>query len=239
MRTGVLARPRKPYGREPWLFEAFAAAVAQNHSIAGVLRQLGCTFSGSYYRWVHRLVEKYGLDTSHWLGQGYLRDKHHSWSPRRPLSEILVERSTYGNCFQLKRRLIGEGLLKYACDECGISEWRGRPLVLQLDHRNGVGDDHRLENLRLLCPNCHSQTETYCGRNTARAKASRKGAGGGTRTRTGFPPTHFEGVAAACYATPARAVNSTQLLARGAPASQVLQQAAAQGGGGGGAAAQA
>ena len=186
MRTDVLQR-RKAYGKEPWLFEAFAAAVAQNHSIAGVLRQLGCTFSGTYYRWVHRLVEKYGLDTAHWLGEAHLRGKTHSWSPRRSLSEILVERSTYGNCFQLKRRLIAEGLLQYTCDECGISEWRGRPLVLQLDHRNGVGDDHRLENLRLLCPHCHSQTDTYAGVIRRGPKPRVPSAGSGTRTRTGCP----------------------------------------------------
>src|SRR5918912_3283392 len=134
MRTDVLVQRKehKPYGREPWPVEALSVAVARNYSIAGVLSELGCTVSGSNYRWVHRLVEKYGLDTAHWLGAAHLRGKHHFWSPRRPLSEILVERSTYGNCWQPKRRLIGEGLLRYACDECGISEWRGRPLVLQL-----------------------------------------------------------------------------------------------------------
>ena len=190
-------RTRKPYGREPWSFEALAVAVAQNYSIAGVLKQLGNTVSGTNYRWVHRLVAKYGLETSHWLGGAYLRGKHHSWSPRRSLSEILVERSAYTNCGQLKRRLVNEGIVAYVCAGCGISEWRGRLLALHLDHRNGVGDDHRLENIRLLCPNCHSQTDTYCGKNTARAKAGRNGAGGGTRTRTGFPPTVFETVAAA------------------------------------------
>jgi hypothetical protein len=76
-----------------------------------------------------------------------------------------VDHSTYANTGYLKRRLISSGLLRAACYECGISEWRGRKLALHLDHVNGVGDDHRLENLRLLCPNCHSQTETYCGRN--------------------------------------------------------------------------
>ena len=190
-------RTRKPYGREPWSFEALAVAVAQNYSIAGVLKQLGNTVSGTNYRWVHRLVAKYGLDTSHWLGGAYLRGKHHTWTPSIPLSEVLVEQSTYAGRNALKRRLVKEGLLAYVCADCGISEWRGRPLVLHLDHRNGVGDDHRLENIRLLCPNCHSQTDTYCGKNTARAKARRNGAGGGTRTRTGFPPTVFETVAAA------------------------------------------
>ena len=52
--------------------------------------------------------------------------------------------------------------------ECGISEWLGNPLALQLDHINGVNNDHRLTNLRFLCPNCHSQTDTYAGKNMGR-----------------------------------------------------------------------
>src|SRR2546428_6678035 len=127
----------KPYGREPWSFEALAAAVAQNYSVAGVLSQLGTTISGNSYRWVHRLVDKYGLDTSHWLGGAYLRGKHHSWTPRISLSEILVEHSTYADRNSLKRRLVNEGVLAYVCAHCGISEWRGRTLVLHLDHLNG------------------------------------------------------------------------------------------------------
>jgi hypothetical protein len=117
------------------------------------------------------MVRDLQLDTSHWLGMGFLRGKTHAWSPSRPLSEILVERSSYTNRVQLKKRLVAAGLLAYACDGCGIADWRGRPLVLQLDHLNGVNDDHRLENLRLLCPNCHSQTSTFCGKNMSRLKA--------------------------------------------------------------------
>ncbi len=68
----------------------------------------------------------------------------------------------------LKRRLLREGLKSNACERCGISEWRGSPLSLALHHINGHGRDNRLENLQLLCPNCHSQTENFAGRNATR-----------------------------------------------------------------------
>ncbi len=80
--------------------------------------------------------------------------------------EILVENSPYKNIPILKKRLLKEGLLEYKCAICGnTGEWLGQPLTLQLDHINGDHFDHRLENLRLLCPNCHSQTETFSGKN--------------------------------------------------------------------------
>lgn len=66
---------------------------------------------------------------------------------------------------RLKEKVIKNKLLKYKCAECGISTWKNKPLVLQLDHINGNNRDNRIENLRLLCPNCHAQTETYCGKN--------------------------------------------------------------------------
>lgn len=63
--------------------------------------------------------------------------------------------------------------MEYKCAICGISEWLGNPLSLQLDHINGISNDHRLENLRLVCPNCHSQTETFAGRNVKLLNASK------------------------------------------------------------------
>jgi 5-methylcytosine-specific restriction endonuclease McrA len=65
----------------------------------------------------------------------------------------------------IKRRLVKDGLLEARCRECGLDDWRGDPLSLELHHINGVGHDNRLENLALLCPNCHSQTDSWGGRN--------------------------------------------------------------------------
>ena len=86
------------------------------------------------------------------------------------LDEILVENSTYANLSRLKERLVKEGRMEYKCEKCGISEWLGQPLSLHLDHRNGINNDHRQENLRFLCPNCHSQTDTYAGKNKNKGK---------------------------------------------------------------------
>lgn len=85
---------------------------------------------------------------------------------KRELEEVLVENSTYTNRTALKARLLKEGLITYECAICkNKGEWNGNPLTLQLDHINGINNDHRLENLRFLCPNCHSQTNTFSGRN--------------------------------------------------------------------------
>lgn len=83
-----------------------------------------------------------------------------------PLNEILEGKHPTYKTYGLKCRLFKEGILKVICDKCGVSDvWEDEHLALHLDHKNGINNDHRLENLQVLCPNCHSQTLTYCGKN--------------------------------------------------------------------------
>lgn len=91
--------------------------------------------------------------------------KNKNLRKKKPLSEIMVEDSNY-KTNHLKKRLIAEKIIEYFCEGCGNDgKWKNKKLVLQLEHKNGKSRDHRLENLCLLCPNCHSQTDTYSGRN--------------------------------------------------------------------------
>jgi len=84
---------------------------------------------------------------------------------RMPLAQLLVAGRTQTARGHLKARLIEAGLKENCCEHCGLVEWRGKPINMQLHHTNGDGLDNRLENLELLCANCHSQTENWGGRN--------------------------------------------------------------------------
>ncbi|MFN2466811.1 MAG: HNH endonuclease [Gaiellaceae bacterium] len=88
-----------------------------------------------------------------------------------PMHELLVAGRVATSRYSLKLRLLATGLKRPSCEECGLDEWRGSPLSLALHHVNGDRHDNRLANLQLLCPNCHSQTENFAGRNRGRAAA--------------------------------------------------------------------
>ena len=144
--------------------EAFARAVAESRSLAEVAGRIGV---GNHSR-IRVRINRLGLDASHFRGQGWRLGSRVPVKPARPLSEVLVEDSYMSATAGLRQRLIGEGLKEYRCEVCGLTEWNGVPIPLELDHINGRRDDNRIENLRLICPNCHAQTPTYRGRNIGR-----------------------------------------------------------------------
>lgn len=146
----------------------FIEAVQTSYYMVDVLEKLGYSrTSGTMTKYIKERIKELGIETSHFKGKRGNRGGGNT--QRYQLSEILVENSTYTNRNRLKIRMLEAGILDNVCSECHLTGvWNGKPIVLHLDHINGVPNDNRVENLRLLCPNCHSQTDTYSGRNIAR-----------------------------------------------------------------------
>jgi Zn finger protein HypA/HybF involved in hydrogenase expression len=145
--------------------DEFKHIVASSESASAILRKLGLsTNGGSSTKILKERILELVISVEHFkAATSNLKN-----SPVYSLEDICVVNSSYQNRTSLKNRLVSEGWLDYKCTKCGISKWNDSYISLHLDHINGINNDHSISNLRLLCPNCHSQTDTYAGKNKIR-----------------------------------------------------------------------
>lgn len=143
--------------------EDFQKVIEESQSYAECCRKIGYSDKGRYGSdQIKKRCAELNISTEHFSSVVPMLKAAQKYT----LDEILVENSSYKNISRLKLRLISENRLEYICAICGNNGfWNNQPLTLTLDHINGKHLDHRIENLRFLCPNCHSQTDTFSGKN--------------------------------------------------------------------------
>ncbi len=151
--------------KRKYTFEILSPIVAKSLSFAEILRHLGLKQTGGSQTNIKKLVVEYEIDFSHFLGRARNQGENHRGGPEKtPADEILVIRDSLARpveAFKLRRALL-EISIPYRCAWCGLEDiWNDKPLNLTIDHINGHRYDNRRENLRFLCPNCHSQTPTF------------------------------------------------------------------------------
>lgn len=120
---------------------------------------------GIRYTTYKRHAERLGVFKTNQSRKGMKRDKGEYVHKTIPLEDILNGNHPQYGRGGLKRKLFEAGLKKNICEVCGIKDWNDRPIQMQLDHIDGNTYNHSLDNLRMICPNCHSQTDTFCGKN--------------------------------------------------------------------------
>lgn len=148
--------------------EELEQIVNESYSYRDVVKKVGyTTVSGGNTKTVKSRIEKYNIDISHFSIGG-------AKGTTRTEENVFCKDSTASQATLRKWFIKGE-YIPYKCDYCGISEWQGKDLSLQLDHINGDNHDNRLENLHWLCPNCHSQTDTFAGKNLKKKHATSTG----------------------------------------------------------------
>lgn len=148
-----------------WTKEQLVFAVKKSKSIRSTIKALGLVPAGGNYEQVKNYIKYYKLNTDHFTGMTWNKGMRGIGVPRIQLSDILKKNTDFQS-FKLKKRLYSAGIKKQKCEDCGWSKiTKDGRIPLELDHINGDRHDNRIENLRILCPNCHSLKPTHRGLN--------------------------------------------------------------------------
>ncbi|MBI3241037.1 MAG: hypothetical protein HYZ49_01925 [Chloroflexi bacterium] len=151
-----MARTRKYTDKQ------FIDAIRRAHSHRQALSMLGLKEAGGNYAALKRRIKELALDTSHWTGQPW--NKGVVRGPQLPIEDYLNNKRPI-QTYKLKLRLLRTGIFEHKCYSCGLTHWKDQPIPLELEHKNGNPQDNSLDNLTMLCPNCHALTTTYRGKN--------------------------------------------------------------------------
>lgn len=123
-----------------------------------------CATLGLHFNTFKDKAVKLGCYKTNQSGKGIVKNK-----PRKVLlKDVLNGKHPHYHTFKLKHRLFEEGLKENKCEQCGLDSWNGKHISCHLDHKDGNSYNHKLSNLQILCPNCHSQTNTFAGKNKGR-----------------------------------------------------------------------
>lgn len=153
-----------------WTREVLQAAVATSTNMCEVLQSLGLEVVGGHHTHISRRVKAYDIDTSHFKVPSRRGETRRPRTPEGLLVEQTAAHPRRIQSDRLRWAMTATGIAEQ-CALCGTEAvWRGQPLPLEVDHIDGNWRDNRIENLRFLCPNCHSTTDSYRGRGKARAQ---------------------------------------------------------------------